>query len=66
MADLDQLLEGSSRTFALTIPLLPEPIRAQVTVAYLLFRVADTLEDSERWTLAARGEKLRAFAAVLA
>ena len=65
MADLDQLLEGSSRTFALTIPLLPEPIRAQVTVAYLLFRVADTLEDSERWTPAARGEKLRAFAAVL-
>jgi len=46
---LDHLLQGSSRTFALTIPLLPEPTRREVTVAYLLFRVADTIEDSVRW-----------------
>lgn len=46
---LDHLLTESSRTFALTIPLLPEPTRCEVTVAYLLFRVADTLEDSNRW-----------------
>ncbi|MFP2899274.1 phytoene/squalene synthase family protein [Corallococcus sp. 4LFB] len=34
-----------SRTFALNIPLLPEPLDLAVTVAYLLCRVADTLED---------------------
>ncbi|MCY1044924.1 squalene/phytoene synthase family protein [Corallococcus sp. bb12-1] len=34
-----------SRTFALNIPLLPEPLDLTVTVAYLLCRIADTLED---------------------
>jgi len=34
-----------SRTFALNIPLLPEPLDLVVTVAYLLCRIADTLED---------------------
>ena len=43
---MDHLLEKTSRTFALTVPLLPEPTRCEVTVAYLLFRVADTLEDA--------------------
>jgi farnesyl-diphosphate farnesyltransferase len=47
---VDELLQKSSRTFALTIPLLLEPTRSEVTVAYLLFRVADTLEDSTRWS----------------
>ncbi len=42
-ADLDTLLAETSRTFALAIPLLPEPTRHEVGVAYLLFRVADTL-----------------------
>ena len=41
---MDHLLQATSRTFALTIPLLHEPTRREVTVAYLLFRVADTLE----------------------
>jgi len=49
MADLPSLLEKTSRTFALSIPLLPEPTRRQVTLAYLLFRIADTFEDSTRW-----------------
>ncbi|RKH42103.1 phytoene/squalene synthase family protein [Corallococcus llansteffanensis] len=34
-----------SRTFALNIPLLPAPLDLAVTVAYLLCRIADTLED---------------------
>ncbi|TSC34201.1 squalene/phytoene synthase family protein [Corallococcus sp. Z5C101001] len=34
-----------SRTFALNIPLLPGPLDLAVTVAYLLCRIADTLED---------------------
>ena len=47
MASLEDLLERTSRTFALTIPLLEEPLRRQVTIAYLLFRIADTLEDAD-------------------
>ncbi|MBK5935836.1 MAG: squalene/phytoene synthase family protein [Halorhodospira halophila] len=38
-------LPGVSRTFALTIPQLPEVLRDTVTNAYLLCRVADTIED---------------------
>ena len=48
-ARLDHFLQTTSRTFALTIPLLGEPNRREVTVAYLLFRVADSLEDSTLW-----------------
>lgn len=39
------VLPGVSRTFALTIPELPESLRDTVTNAYLLCRVTDTLED---------------------
>ena len=62
---LDELLEASSRTFALTIPFLPEPERAQVTVAYLLFRIADTLEDAAEWSGERRAAGLRRFEALL-
>ena len=40
-----RLLEGVSRTFALTIPQLPGGLRETVTNAYLLCRIADTIED---------------------
>jgi len=46
---LEELLIKTSRTFALSIPELPQPTRREVTVAYLLFRIADTLEDATRW-----------------
>ena len=49
MATLDDLLEKTSRTFALSIPMLPEPTRRHVGIAYLLFRIADTFEDAWRW-----------------
>lgn len=39
------ILEGVSRTFALTIPSLPRPLRVPITNAYLLCRIADTIED---------------------
>jgi farnesyl-diphosphate farnesyltransferase len=39
------LLEGVSRTFALTIPQLPEKLYAPVANAYLLCRIVDTIED---------------------
>ncbi len=42
--NLDDLLFKTSRTFALAIPLLPEPTGRAVSVAYLLFRIADTLK----------------------
>ncbi len=41
----DRLLPGVSRTFALTIPQLPPGLRDVVTNAYLLCRIADTIED---------------------
>lgn len=43
----DELLPRVSRTFALTIPQLPEQLRIVVTNAYLLCRIADTIEDDE-------------------
>ena len=39
------MLPQVSRTFALTIPQLPAPLRDTVTNAYLLCRIADTVED---------------------
>ncbi len=38
-------LDGVSRTFALTIPQLPDGLRDVVGNAYLLCRIADTIED---------------------
>jgi farnesyl-diphosphate farnesyltransferase len=57
-AEIDDLLAKTSRTFALAIPLLPEPTRLQVGIAYLLFRIADTFEDAELWP---RARKLAAL-----
>ena len=53
----DQILPQVSRTFALTIPQLPAPLRTAVANAYLLCRIADTIEDEP--TLAA--EETRVF-----
>lgn len=39
------LLEGVSRTFALTIPQLPNELYPAVANAYLLCRIVDTIED---------------------
>ena len=39
------ILPGVSRTFALTIPVLPNALAVVVTNAYLLCRIADTIED---------------------
>jgi len=43
----DAMLPKVSRTFAPTIRMLPAGLNTIVTVAYLLCRVADTVEDSE-------------------
>lgn len=41
----DGMLQEVSRTFALTIPVLPEELRRVVGNAYLLCRIVDTVED---------------------
>ncbi|GMR13094.1 MAG: hypothetical protein BMS9Abin29_1293 [Gemmatimonadota bacterium] len=65
LARLHELLERTSRTFALCIPRLPEPTHLEVTVAYLLFRIADTFEDATRWSGIEQREALAAFTALL-
>jgi len=62
---LDGLLEKTSRTFALSIPLLPEPERLEVGVAYLLFRIADTFEDGALWPPERRQQALADFERML-
>jgi farnesyl-diphosphate farnesyltransferase len=65
VADLLDLLAKTSRTFALSIPPLPEPTRREVTVAYLLFRIADTFEDATHWPPADRIAALGDFGFLL-
>jgi len=59
--ELTELLRRTSRTFALAIPMLPEPRHEEVMVAYLLFRIADTLEDAAPWSRDQRIEALHDF-----
>jgi len=47
VATLHELLVRSSRTFAVGIDMLPAPLREEITVAYLLLRVSDYLEDNQ-------------------
>ncbi len=65
MADFDSLLSRTSRTFGLAIPLLAAPLRHEVTLAYLLLRIADTLEDAACWTPQRRADALRALEGLL-
>src|SRR6202041_1566003 len=58
--------DQTSRTFALAIPLLPEPTRTTVKLSYLLFRIADTLEDAEACPRAHRVQALSDFCELLA
>src|ERR1700691_2564706 len=61
----DQILPHVSRTFALTIPQLPPALRTAVTNAYLLCRIADTIEDEPTLAPAATQAYLDRFVAVL-
>src|SRR3569623_1016439 len=62
---LQALLQKTSRTFALTIPMLPQPLRTESGVAYLLFRTIDTFEDATAWPPAERQKALRDFVALM-
>jgi len=61
MPRIDELLATTSRTFALSIPLLPQPTRRELGVAYLLFRIADTFEDAADWSNSKRVAALADF-----
>jgi farnesyl-diphosphate farnesyltransferase len=61
MANADELLRKTSRTFGLAIPLLPEPTRTEVKIAYLLFRIIDTFEDATHWGPVRRANAIRDF-----
>ena len=58
LAYQEHILQGVSRTFALTIPQLPTGLRDVVGNAYLLCRITDTIEDDPALSA---GQK-RAFA----
>ncbi len=63
---LQDLLVKTSRTFALSIPELPAPTEREVTIAYLLFRIADTFEDATvLWRKPKRLQALAEFAELL-
>ncbi len=47
LAYQERILQGVSRTFALTIPQLPDSLEQVVGNAYLLCRIADTIEDDK-------------------
>ncbi len=62
----DQILPHVSRTFALTIPQLPPGLRTAVTCAYLLCRIADTIEDEPALSPPETLDFLQRFSALLA
>ncbi len=62
----DDVLPHVSRTFALTIPQLPVALRASVTNAYLLCRIADTIEDEPALSPAETLEQLQLFKELVA
>jgi farnesyl-diphosphate farnesyltransferase len=61
----EHILPAVSRTFALTIPELPPALRTAVTNAYLLCRIADTIEDEPALSPSASLHFLQRFVGVL-
>ena len=62
---LREMLRNVSRTFAISIEHLPAGLRDAVTIAYLLFRVSDCLEDHDELEASRKAELLRLWAQVL-
>jgi farnesyl-diphosphate farnesyltransferase len=58
-----RLLQGVSRTFALTIPQLPPELELVVSNAYLLCRIVDTIEDEPALTADQKRDLSARFAA---
>jgi farnesyl-diphosphate farnesyltransferase len=67
-ADLEwchEAVDGVSRTFALTIDVLEEPMSSRICVGYLLCRIADTIEDARHIPPKTQSQLLRTYYAVL-
>ena len=58
---LTDLLKQVSRSFYLTMRILPGPVRPQISLAYLLARTTDTIADTEIVPVDGRLQALRAF-----
>ncbi|HEY3931138.1 MAG TPA: phytoene/squalene synthase family protein [Verrucomicrobiae bacterium] len=56
---LNQLLKTTSRSFYLTLRVLPARVRPQIGLAYLLARTTDTIADTEILPVAQRLEALQ-------
>ncbi len=59
------LLKGVSRSFYLTIRVLPRPVREPIQLAYLLARAADTIADTDALPSVNRQGQLERFRARL-
>lgn len=60
-----EILKKVSRSFALTIPELPDGLERAVTNAYLICRIVDTIEDDEELPLDKKAEFLEQFIRVV-
>src|SRR3984957_13920048 len=60
-ASQNELLRATSRSFYLTLRVLPRAIRSQIGLAYLLARTADTIADTEIVPLEERLGALQKF-----
>ena len=58
---LTNLLKATSRSFYLTLRVLPRAIRPQISLAYLLARTTDTIADTELVSVQGRLEALAAL-----
>ena len=61
-----ELLKPVSRSFYISIRLLPRPLRQPVALAYLLARTSDTIADSSAVNVEKRIELLDRFARAVA
>jgi len=56
-----ETVQGVSRTFALTIDVLDDPMSTHICLGYLLCRVADTIEDAGHIPPEPQAELLRLY-----
>jgi len=61
--ELETLLRETSRSFHLTLRILPAPVRSQIGLAYLLARATDTIADTDLVPVAQRLDALAALKA---
>ena len=60
-----EMLRAVSRTFALSIEKLPPALREAITIAYLLFRISDCIEDHATINAERKAKLLRLWSNIL-